>query len=130
MVPAPPPIESTASASESYPRPLSRTVKGAPAGCARSGAAATNRHARIVRTMSLAMARNRRAARRCRGRNGVNPALTRRGTGGERKLVEVRTQPALGLLDRDAAAGGIVLELVAADPGDAEILAVAMAEIE
>src|SRR6476661_6573167 len=45
-------------------------------------------------------------------------------------LVEVRAQPAFCLLDGHAAALRIVLELVAADACDAEILAVAMAEIE
>src|SRR4051812_1319749 len=45
-------------------------------------------------------------------------------------LVEVRPQPAFGELERDPAPRRIFLELVAADPGDAEILAVAVAEIE
>src|SRR6185295_20003036 len=45
-------------------------------------------------------------------------------------LIEVGAQPALGLGDRHAAARRIILELVAADPGDSEILAVTMAEVE
>src|SRR5436309_10249364 len=45
------------------------------------------------------------------------------------RLVEVRAEPAFGLLDRHPAAGSIVLELIAPDPGDAEILAVAVAEV-
>src|SRR5687767_4250391 len=47
-----------------------------------------------------------------------------------RELVEVRAQPASRSLRINTAPRRIVGELVAADPGDAEILAVAMAEIE
>src|SRR5688572_32365706 len=47
-----------------------------------------------------------------------------------RALVEVRTQPAGRNLGIDAAPRRIVGELVLADLGDAEILAVAVAEIE
>src|SRR3954469_673628 len=46
------------------------------------------------------------------------------------RLVEVRAEPALGLFQRDFAPRGIILELVAADPSDSEILAVAVREIE
>src|SRR5206468_9524779 len=45
-------------------------------------------------------------------------------------LVEVRPEPPLRLLERHAAPRRIILELVAPDPRDAEILAVAMPEIE
>src|SRR5438270_8359301 len=45
-------------------------------------------------------------------------------------LVEVRPKPSLGLLERDAAPRRIILQLVAADPRDSEILAVTMAKIE
>src|SRR5206468_3351888 len=46
------------------------------------------------------------------------------------RLVEVRPKPALRLLQIDSAARCIILELIAADPSDPEILAVAMPEIE
>src|SRR5690242_6237153 len=49
---------------------------------------------------------------------------------GDALLVEVRPQPAFGALQRHAATAGIILELVAADAGNAEILAVTMAEVE
>src|SRR5690348_11528232 len=45
-------------------------------------------------------------------------------------LVEVGQEPAFRLFDRNTAAHRIILQLVAADPGDAEILAVAMPEVE
>jgi len=45
-------------------------------------------------------------------------------------LVEVRSQPAFRGLQIDPAPRRIILKLIAADPGDAEILAVGMAEIE
>src|SRR5947209_13611594 len=45
-------------------------------------------------------------------------------------LVEVRPQPALRLLQRNAASRRIVFELVAADARHAEVLAVAMPKIE
>ena len=51
-------------------------------------------------------------------------------TGSPGILVEVGPQPALRLLDGDAAPAGIILELVAADARDSEILAVAMREVE
>src|SRR5947209_9475444 len=65
-----------------------------------------------------------RARKRMRVRNIVTALV------GDRTLVEVGTKPALGLLDGDAAAAGIILELVAADARDAEILAVSMAEVK
>src|SRR5687767_1267292 len=46
------------------------------------------------------------------------------------RLVEVGPQPALSGFDLDAAPLCVILELVASDPGDAEILAVAVSEIE
>src|SRR6478752_5227583 len=46
------------------------------------------------------------------------------------ELVEIRPQPAFGLLERHLTPPGIVIELIAADARDAEILAVAVAEIE
>src|SRR3954451_12211672 len=49
---------------------------------------------------------------------------------GDAGLVEVRPQPALGAIDRHRAPLGIILKLVAADSGDTEILAVAMAEVK
>src|SRR3954454_4099999 len=63
--------------------------------------------------------------RRIRRRRSMAAALVRTAI-----LVEVRTKPTFGLLDGHLAAPRIVLELVAADAGDTEILAVAMAEIE
>src|SRR5439155_22135010 len=45
-------------------------------------------------------------------------------------LVEVWTQPPLGAFDGDAAALGVFLELIPADPRYPEILAVAVAEVE
>src|SRR5690348_9345669 len=56
--------------------------------------------------------------------------LRSRASARARQLVEVRPKPALRLLERDAAASSIFLELVAADPRDAEILAVAVTEVE
>src|SRR6185369_10144255 len=47
-----------------------------------------------------------------------------------RSLVEVGPKPALGAFDRNIAPRRIVFELIAADPGHSEILAVAVAEIE
>src|SRR5690348_9779116 len=45
-------------------------------------------------------------------------------------LIEVRPQPALSLFQRDAAPRCIIFELVAADLGHSEIVAVAVAEVE
>src|SRR4051794_1788431 len=64
-------------------------------------------------------------ARRRNNRRNIVTALV-----GDAGLVEVGPQPAFRLFERDSAALGIVLELVAADAGDAEILAVAVPEIE
>src|SRR5438105_15343469 len=64
-------------------------------------------------------------ARRTRKRRSIVTALV-----GDARLVEVGAQPALGLLNGDGTPAGIILKLVAADPGDAEILAVAVTEIE
>src|SRR5262249_26721015 len=44
-------------------------------------------------------------------------------------IPDVRPQPFLGLLDRHAAAAGVVLDLVAAYAGDAEILRLGMGEV-
>src|SRR5205807_2087557 len=55
-----------------------------------------------------------------------------RGRAGERQriVVEHRREPALGLLDAPAFAGGVVRDLIALDLADAEIVALGMAEIE
>jgi hypothetical protein len=55
IVPLPPPIEATASASVSKPSPLSSTVNAAAGVCAGTGMAATNRHASNVVRISLTM---------------------------------------------------------------------------
>src|SRR4029079_6915979 len=67
---------------------------------------------------------SRSASKRINRRN-IETALV-----GDAQLVEGWPQPALGRLERDAAPRGIVLELVAADAGDAEILGVAVPEVE
>src|SRR4051794_6556613 len=58
-------------------------------------------------------------------RRNIVTALRRNGD-----LVEVRSQPTFGLLDRHPAARGIILELIAPDACHPEILAVAVAEVE
>src|SRR3954451_23151401 len=45
-------------------------------------------------------------------------------------LIQIRAEPALGLLDRNGAPRSIVFELVAPDPRDSKILAVAVAKGE
>src|SRR3954453_20205978 len=77
----------------------------------------------IPRAKPVAGARS--SAKRINARRSIGAALV-----GDRSLVEVRPEPALCLLERHAAAAGIIFELVAADAGDAEILAVAMAEVK
>src|SRR5215203_1214957 len=60
----------------------------------------------------------------------TRPSL-RRGTGrGKRIIVEDRHQPFLRLVGRPAFALGVVLDLIALDLADAEIVAVGMAEIK
>src|SRR4051794_34648733 len=66
-----------------------------------------------------------RSANRISSRRSIHVALV-----APRRLVEVRPQPALRLLDRNAAPLRIIIQLVAADPRDAEILGVAVAEVE
>src|SRR3954452_6072834 len=66
-----------------------------------------------------------RSARKRNNRRNIVTALV-----GDAALVEVRPKPALSLLERNAAPGRVILQLVAADPRHAEILAVAVAEIE
>src|SRR5437773_12538813 len=65
------------------------------------------------------------SARRISRRRSIATALMR-----DAVLVEVGPQPAFGAFDGDAAPLRVIFELVAADPGDAEILAVAVGEIE
>src|SRR5947209_1392344 len=65
-----------------------------------------------------------RAIKRSNRRNIVTALV------GHARLVEVRPKPALSLLERYAAAGRIILQLVAADSRHTEILAVAVAEVE
>src|SRR4051812_21303083 len=77
----------------------------------------------IPRAKALAGARS--SAKRINARPSIGAALV-----GDRSLVEVRPEPALGLLERHAPSPGIIFELVAADAGHAEILAVAIAEVE
>src|SRR3954471_7942987 len=65
------------------------------------------------------------SANRINSRLSMAAALVRHGL-----LVEVGAQPPLGEFDGDRAPRRIILELVAADPRHAEILAVAMPEIK
>src|SRR5688572_1361851 len=65
------------------------------------------------------------SARKSSSERSIRFALMRR-----LRLVEVGPQPALGGFDLDLAALRVILELVAADARDPEILAVAVAEIE
>src|SRR5437588_4853925 len=67
----------------------------------------------------------RSKATRTMSRRNIVTALV-----GDGRLVEVRPKPALGLFERDSTPSGIILELIAANAGDAEILAVAVPEIE
>src|SRR5260221_7010981 len=76
---------------------------------------------------ALANAGTSNSTRRIRRRRSMFGCCARSRADGS---IQVRPQPALGLLDRDTAAPGIIFELVAADPRDAEILAIAVAEIE
>ena len=58
------------------------------------------------------------------------PLLRRGAGGGERVVIEDWGEPALGVGNRPALAAGIVLDLVALDPADAEIARLRVAEIE
>src|SRR5262245_37608543 len=60
----------------------------------------------------------------------IRLSLRRGARGDERIVVEHRREPFLRFGDRPALARGIVLDLVALDFADAEIVAVGMAEVE
>src|SRR6187431_312920 len=60
---------------------------------------------------------------------GTSPWRTPPRGGEALSVPNVLAQVLLGLLERDAAAAGVVLDLVAADAGDAEILGLRMGEV-
>ena len=57
-----------------------------------------------------------------RGAAGVQRAAAAGDGGADRLVPEVRREPALRLLDGDALAAGVVVDLVAADPPDREVV--------
>ncbi|MPL88384.1 hypothetical protein SDC9_34404 [bioreactor metagenome] len=52
------------------------------------------------------------------------------GRGGHRHVVQHRGKPALGFGERHALAPGVILGLIALDPGDAEVIGIGMGDIE
>src|SRR5947199_4056892 len=91
-----------------------------PAGGAGPSATSSGSIPRALASAGLSKSANKKSSRR-----SIATALV-----GDAQLVEVRAQPPLGFLERHFTAPGIILELVATNARDTEILAVPVAEVE
>ena len=87
---------------------------------------------RVCGSPLAASATGTRQARGEQDRRG-RPPLTARSSYARtvaRLVGEVRAQPALGLVERDALPGGVVLDLVAPDPADREVARLRVREVD